>query len=95
MNCLFQLLVEWQTSWHLIDLFTEAEALKFHNQAIKDFTRRRFESTITHVPAVTIAVNRVMLNRQKVVQSSYVTYQPITVKIVVVGPLELPSDKSK
>ena len=51
-----------QASWPLIDVLTEAAASKFYNQLIKDFTRKKSESTITCEPNVTTAMDRALLS---------------------------------
>ena len=56
---LFHWLLKEHASWPLIDVLAEAAALKFHNQVIREFTRRKIESTHMAEPVVTAAsVNR-------------------------------------
>ena len=59
----------------MIDVLAEAAASKFHNQVIRDFTKRKIESTNMAEPVVTAAPVNTLLDTSKVVRYSRVSKQ--------------------
>ena len=55
-------------SWPLIGILAEAAAFKFHNRVIRDFTKRKIESTNMAELVVTAAPVNTLLDTSKVVR---------------------------